>query len=253
LNSELVQREFWSGAMASVLTLNAIGRAQASQRVIIGRAKHGSRRRLQDYVNGNCERLSVAIRASLPELASSSGHGIRWVSPLARNNYVEYRDAGFLRAVGLGMYAAELASFWPKPSPSWDALAIISLEGDASGVLLVEGKSHPAEIYVSGCKAEGSTRGKIEKALANAKQWCGVAAETEWMGSIYEYARRIAHLYFLREVLKHQAWLVNVFFLNDPIGRADRPVWEHELSQARAALGLTAPLRYAIDVFLPTL
>jgi hypothetical protein len=41
---------------------------------------------------------------------------------LAQNNYLEYRDGDFLRAVGLGEFAGELESFWPTGGQSWDAL-----------------------------------------------------------------------------------------------------------------------------------
>jgi len=63
------------------------------------RAHRGSQRQLQDYVNENPEVLNAAILAVLPARLTELGASIRWVSPLARTDYQEYRDGEFLAAV----------------------------------------------------------------------------------------------------------------------------------------------------------
>jgi hypothetical protein len=220
-----------------------------------GRAHRGSRRQLQDYVNEQEAVLTNAVMEALPSRLRELGAHIRWVSPLAKDDYVEYRDADFLRAVGLGDFVGELANFWPSGGPSWDALAIIS-DSDGRirpGVILVEAKSHIPEIYGSGCQAGPSSRGLIEKALAETKDWCGASTDADWTGPLYQSANRLAHLYFIRERLKRPAWLVNLYFINDPIGPTDEDAWKVELQKVKASLGLTSNVPFAIDLFLVAL
>jgi hypothetical protein len=223
--------------------------------VTCGRARRGSRRQLQDYVNEHEGVLTTAVIEALPHRFQELGAHIRWVSPIAQDDYTEYRDAGFLRAVGLGDSADELATFWPSGAPSWDALAIIS---DSDGrirpnVVLVEAKSHIPEIYGSGCQAGTHSRVVIEKALAASKHWCGARTDADWTGPLYQSANRLAHLYFIRERLKRQAWLVNLYFINDPIGPADHVAWNAELQKVKDSLGLTSKVPFTIDLFLPAL
>lgn len=66
-------------------------------------------------------------------------------------------------------------------------------------------------------------------------------------------ANRLAHLYLVRELLGCSAWLVNLYFLNDPIGPVDQDDWKAELINVKASLGLTSSVPFAIDVFLPAL
>ena len=125
-----------------------------AQNVTWGRAHRGSRRQLQDYVNEHETELTDSMMVALPSRLRELDARIRWVSPLTQDNYTEYRDADFLRAVGLGDHVDELARFWPFGRPSWDALGVIS---DSQAwirpkVILVEAKSHVSEIYGSGCK-----------------------------------------------------------------------------------------------------
>jgi hypothetical protein len=220
-----------------------------------GRARRGSQRQLQDYVNEHETILTDALMEALPSRFQELGATIEWVSPLAQNDYIEYRDAEFLRTVKLGRYTDNIANFWPSGGPCWDALALISTPGNQTtpGVILVEAKSHISEIYGSGCQASSRSRELILRSFTAAKQWCGVNLESDWTGPLYQSANRLAHLYFLREVLGCSAWLVNLYFLNDSIGPADEDDWRAELVKVKTSLGLTSSLPFAIDVFLPAL
>lgn len=220
-----------------------------------GRAHRGSRRQLQDYVNEHEAVLTEALMDALPSRLRELDAHIRWVSPLAKDDYAEYRDADFLWAVGLGNFVSELANFWPSGGPSWDALATIS-DSDGRihpGVILVEAKSHIPEIYGNGCQAGPDSRDVIEKALAETKDWCKASADADWTGPLYQSANRFAHLYFIRERLKRQAWLVNIYFIDDEIGPTDYDAWKAELQKMKASLGLTSSVPFAIDLFLPAL
>ena len=181
------------------------------------RAHRGSQRQLQDYVNQKPEVLNAAILAVLPSRLTELGASIRWVSPLAQADYQEYRDGEFLAAIGMPDAASQLAEFWPSMGPCWDALGVISDPGGRlkRGAILVEAKSHISEIYGNGCQAAGASLSKIDRALAETKEWLGVEGDSDWLGPLYQYANRIAHLYFMLKKHGRPAWLLNMYFLND--------------------------------------
>lgn len=233
----------------------AVNSRRRVARVAAGRAVKGSQFQLQNYVNNHPEVISQAILQELPPQLLEMGAQIRWVSPLAQDGYREYRDAEFLERLGLGSYARDLSDFWPSMGPSWDALGIISdsMGRMEPGVILLEAKSHIAEIYGNGCQASSQSRAKIESAISRAVSWCGVATNENWLGPLYQSANRIAHLYLLHERLRTPAWLVNIYFINDPIGPADRPAWEREVQRVKGQLGLTRPVPNMVDLYLPAL
>jgi hypothetical protein len=171
---------------------------------------------------------------------------------LTVDNFREYRDADFLDRVGLGRLSKELALFWPRGGPSWDALASIT-GGEGAGVVLVEAKSHIPEIYGNGCQAGPTARTKIVAALYKTQQWCGVGADTDWLGPLYQSANRLAHLYFLVEEARVPAWLVNLYFVNDPIEPTSATEWKAAIESVKDGLGLPSAPRNSIDILLPAL
>jgi hypothetical protein len=210
---------------------------------------------LQDYVNEYPDVLTDAVRSQLPADVRELRLRIQWVSPLRDEDYREYRDADFLQRVGLLRFAKELAEFWPGMGPSWDGLGILS---DANGrinpgVILVEAKSHIAEIYGPGCQADAESLVKIKAALAQTRAWCGASTEANWLGPLNQSANRIAHLYLISECLRTPAWLVNLYFVADPIGPVDRPRWEREVANIKNQLGLNGAIKNMIEVYLPAL
>ena len=142
---------------------------------------------------------------------------LEWVSPLQKENFAEYQDAAFLRAGGCEYLTDELRLFWPKGGPVWDALAVAGFQNNKKGIILAEAKSRPPEIYGGGMKARArESREKIEKALNLTKAWLGVSPDIEWTGRLYQSANRLAHLYFFRQIMKIPAWMMNIYFINDP-------------------------------------
>lgn len=224
-------------------------------RTVAGRASRGSQRQLQDYVNAHEGELSRAVLDALPARLQELGAYIRWVSPLVLQDYAEYRDADFLHAIGLSQFSSQLAAFWPSGGPSWDALAVVSTpEGKTvPGIILVEAKSHIPEIYGNGCQAGPHSRGLIEESLDAAKRWYGARMDANWTGPLYQSANRLAHLYFIRERLKRPAWLVNLYFEDDPYRPTGRDCWKRELAQVKSSLGLSNATEGVIELFLPAL
>ncbi len=209
-----------------------------------GRALAGSQRQIQYYVNEQPILLQQTISNSfgIPLI-------LRWVSPLSSAKYREYRDSAFLNALGIGKHRKSLNLFWPSGGPRWDALAVI----EGGGILLVEAKSHVPEIFGNGCgaEAEASVR-KIDRAMVATGEWLNIAPRTNWKGTLYQSVNRIAHLYFLREVLGIEAWLVNVYFTDDPHSPTSRASWETGLATVKESLG-TFQIPFCADVVLPAM
>jgi hypothetical protein len=207
-----------------------------------GRAFAGSQRWLQYFVNQERGRV---LSKNIAKASGLSTGQMEWTSPLTRDRFAEYRDEAFLQAVGLEALWPALSDFWPNRGPCWDGLARV---GD--GALLVEAKSYPGEVESGGCKASPVSRDKIERALNQAKTWLGAEPSADWLGPLYQSANRLAHLYFLREVARVPAWLVNVYFLNDPRTPTERPAWDRSLAEVQTRLGLKSAPPFTISVFL---
>ena len=203
-----------------------------------GRAFKGSQLQTQVYVNRRPGELVDAIRQELPTLPDD--FGLTWVSPLAERRYVEYQDAAFLQSLGLEAHTPSLADFWPARGPVWDALAVVDARGDRPGVLLAEGKSYREELFGRGCQASEPSRSQIAAAIVRTQRWLGVDEEPErWMGRLYQTANRLAHLYWLREVVGVRAWLVHLLFVDDPHAPTTRDHWVAAMEAANEELGLT--------------
>jgi len=208
---------------------------------------------MQTYVNWNQEELSKGILDYLPSL-SSLNPSIIWVSPLQKDKYFEYQDKAFLDAMGFGHLSDPLSDFWPRGGPVWDALASIDLPGNPNerGVLLVEAKSHPPEVYGGGMQAKAAASiAKIMSSLSRTKEWLGVNKESDWTGPLYQSANRLAHLYFFREIVNVPTWLVNIYFVNDPHSPTDYAEWQRSLMKVKIDLGIRSlEIPYIADIFL---
>ncbi len=216
-----------------------------------GAAFHGSQHQIQLYVNERADRLSQAVIAATPSIPRDAQ--MEWVSPLQKKQYQEYRDGDFLDAVGLRALRSQLACFWPKRGPSWDALAKVEHAGKP-GAILVEAKAHPTEIYNGeGSRASGESRKTIEAALRRTCEWLKVPYRPIWIGCLYQSANRLAHLYFLREVAGADAWLANVYFLDDRGYKpTSRDEWTSALAKVKEEIGIAkVSVPYSCEVFLP--
>lgn len=92
----------------------------------------------------------------------------------------------------------------------------------------------------------------IDAAIAVTKGWLRIGPQADWKGPLYQSANRIAYLYFLREILQVEAWLVNAYFTDDhsistPTSRAE---WQGKLADVKKSLGVGV-VPYCADVFLP--
>ncbi len=152
------------------------------------------------------------------------------------------------------------SDFWPQrgKQPTWDAVAKLTNVREPEWVLF-EAKANRPEFCSLPSGAIGGGRKKIEKAIGSVKKHMGVHWRFHWLGTYYQYANRLACLYFLTEVAHVPARLVFVYFFGDsfPDGAPcpkTKDEWEEAIHACHLTLGL--PDRHALsgqvhEVFLP--
>ena len=196
-------------------------------------AAKGSQRWLQIAVNRRPEVLNAPLRRAL---GVPDGTPVEWLSPLASERFVEYRDGATYDRLGVAL-RRPWQDFWPSGGPMWDGLA---RAGEAR--ILVEAKAHIPEVVSTGTRATGAARERVAASLRAVQDALAPRNEgtVDWTGTFYQYANRLAHLHFLREDNGVPAHLVYVYFLNatDVRGPADRLEWEGALKVVECYLGL---------------
>ncbi len=178
-------------------------------RHVDGKARAGSRKWLQVLVNDHTELLNFCITPKLRPRPEN----IEWLSPLRQDDYAEYSDDDFLRQLGAVLDGRKLGDFWPDRGPHWDALG----RTDEGQILLVEAKSHVREMLSTLKARDPVSRQKICSSLSETKWYIGSRSgdEKDWTTGVYQYANRLAHLYFLNQLNNEKAFLVLLCFLND--------------------------------------
>jgi hypothetical protein len=116
-------------------------------------------------------------------------------------------------------------------------------------IVLVEAKARLAEFVSPASQASEASLLKIEAAFAQVKECLGVAPGFDWTQAYYQYANRIAHLWWLREN-GVDAHLMFVDFINDEDvgGPSDIETWRGAYAVADDQLGL--PQRHALSPFI---
>lgn len=177
---------------------------------------------------------------------------IQWVSPLKTEEYAEYRDKKFLEQLNITKVANELLEFWPRNGPQWDALGKFG----ENGVLLVEAKANIPELASPPSSAVNPlSKQLITTSLNETKKYIGVALDTDWTGSYYQYLNRLAHLYFLRVQQGIPEYLVMVYFIGDQTvdGPSTQKQWGTAIERMHKTLGIPENHRlkpYIIDIFI---
>lgn len=197
----------------------------------------GSQRWLQIAVNRCPDVINSAIADALN---LCPGEKIEWLSPLESDCFAEYRDAQFVKRLGVSLKCRPLKDFWPKRGPQWDGLA----RTNRDRLLLIEAKANIPELDSGPMKAENEDSiKKIKKSLAKTRKFLKVKSETDWSQCFYQYANRLAHLHLLKELNCLDAYLVFVYFVGDWTRLPDedpvsREGWEGAVSLAEKHLGI---------------
>jgi hypothetical protein len=93
---------------------------------------------------------------------------------------------------------------------------------------------------MASCCGAGSEPLKvIEAAFSKTPRWIGPRRDREWTRPFYQFANRLAHLYFLREECVVEAWLTHVYFTGDPYYPTSREQWDDWLREVRFELGMS--------------
>ena len=207
----------------------------------------GSLKWIQVLVNENSDLLASALRPHLPARAAEA---ITWLSPLHEDDYAEYRDEGFLERMQIENLHVPLQDFWPANGPQWDALGRTSEQ-----ILLVEAKANVPEI-ISHCGAtsDASLR-RIKSSLKQTQAYLGGKCRMDWTSGFYQYANRLAHLYFLRELNRLDAYLIFIYFLHDDTHiSTSRDEWAGALALQNNLMGLGRHRlhEYVVELFIDT-
>ena len=214
-------------------------------------ALRGSQRWLQIAVNRCPGIVDDAISRTM---GLGQDETIEWRSPLESEDFIEYRDQAFLERFGVNPRHRQLSDFWPARGPVWDGLARTS----AGRSLMIEAKANIPEFNSSPTGASGRSLTKIEAALEETKSFLHVRSETDWTRCFYQYANRLAHLYFLRELNGIDAALVFVYFTGDTtvpgVDPVSRDGWEAAIALATNHLGVRPSSPWlrenVVDVFI---
>ena len=130
-----------------------------------------------------------------------------------------------------------LSEFWPKSGPRWDGLARTEADGK---LILVEAKAHIEEAVDFRSKASQTSLRRIHERLDEAKSAFRANKDACWHSPLYQMANRLAHLYYLAEINKKDAYLVFTDFANAP--DVPQPVtceeWQGAARLAYKCLGL---------------
>lgn len=208
---------------------------------------YGSEHHFISYRSNHPERLDEVVNRALPNLGL-----IDWLYP-KDGVCEEPRDLAFLE---LSEPQIELwHDFWPNSgNRRWDGIA--RCNGDW---LLFEAKANETEFNSPGTDASPKSFQQIIEALGEVKRHLRVPQETVWHQKYYQYANRIAVVYFLNVVAKIPAHLIFLYFTGDafPDGRTcphNEQDWRLLIDNCHAALKLPSahPLSDRIhEVFLP--
>lgn len=179
-----------------------------------------------------------------------SPNSIEWLSPLKSDEFAEYKDGAFLELLGLSAYKDDLRNFWPDRGPQWDALGRFS---DKGPYILLEAKANISEVQ-SKCSASSEvSKELIKKSLGRTQDFLNCSSENDWMKDYYQYANRLAHLYFLKEQCGIDARMVFLYFVNDethiPTSQAK---WNEAIDDQKMVMGLNEHnlQRYIAEVFV---
>jgi hypothetical protein len=190
---------------------------------------------------GSLKWIQLAVRHCPEVLQPARLARIDWLSPRLEDDFAEYRDDAFLDLLGLSHLKDSLQEFWPKRGPQWDALGITE-----RGPVLVEAKAHVREFFSLPTQAGDTSRKRIEAAFAEVQRDLGLQPSTSWADVYFQYANRLAFLWWLRRN-GVEAELLFVSFLNDSDigGPSSAETWNAAFAGADYALGL--PSRHPLS------
>jgi hypothetical protein len=117
----------------------------------------------------------------------------------------------------------------------------------------VEAKANIPEIMTNIQAKSKKAISQIEKSLFETKKYLNCQSGLNWEHGFYQYANRIAHLYFLRRICSVNAFIVFIYFLNGHTRLlTSRKEWNGVIKLQKQLLGLRRHKlqQYVADVFI---
>jgi hypothetical protein len=198
----------------------------------------GSQRLLQIAVTHRPERLLSAMRRAG---AVGRRESLDWVSPLAAEEYREFKDAAALEKLRLiGKLRVPLSDFWPSRGCVWDGLALAATDRP----VLVEAKAHIPEAASPPSQASEKAMLLIIRSLTLARRHYAPRSKADWHKVFYQYANRLAYQFYLRQLNGIDSSLVFLEFTNaaDMDGPTSEQEWNGATRLIHHLLGLPADL-----------
>lgn len=192
------------------------------------------------------QRPAILDTAILEKIRAPAGASIDWFYPPRPTNKAAREPQGLTFLKDQKGVLAKWHEFWPQTGrqQTWDGVARLQVNGKQSDWLLIEAKAtHPE--FCSG-PSQASKKGgykQIERSLGRTKGHLGVHRDFPWLGTYYQYANRLACLYFLNSKADVPARLVAIYFTGDSFPNGRRcPASEGEWNDLIHARGLTLGL-----------
>ena len=210
------------------------------------KATKGSQKWIQKLIN---EKPNILNKQLHTKLGMQENDELRWLSPRGNDDYAEYRDETFLERLGITLELCPLRDFWPSRGPQWDALG----KTNSKKLFLIEAKSHIPELISTFKGKNQASIDKIQSSLKETKERFGSKTDFDWSKTFYQYTNRLAYVYLLRKN-KLDAWLIDVYFLNDVDMDGPKTIdeWRGAIRLLHRCLGLRKRLlkKWVVDVFI---
>lgn len=198
------------------------------------KGKIGSQRLLQATIAQHPDLLNEVLQESG---AIKESENITWTSPIAADQFKEFQDQAFLEKIGVSnSIDYPLNKFWPRKGPVWDATGITS----SGRPILLEAKAHIPEAASPASGASPKSMVLIEASLEEARKYFAPRSSAVWLGTFYQYANRLAHLYYLQHLNKIPSVLIFLNFINatEMDGPTSNLEWEGAIRLLHTVLGL---------------
>jgi len=218
---------------------------------------YGSEWHLLRYLGRHREELNRGIIK-----AAGAGTRVEWLdfdyTGIRKQPDAELKGLDFLAGPKYRKVRSKWREFWPPGGkPNWDAVGWLYRSG-GKDLLLVEAKAHVNELE-STCQAKSeASRRQINRALDDTKEYLGAREKAVWTEKFFQYANRLATLYFLN-VHGVPSRLILVYFVGDVFPGGTRgpkkpATWREALRKQDRYLGIprSHPLKGLIHkLFLP--
>jgi len=205
---------------------------------------------LRKLINDNTDLLNDYL---INNQIVHENESIEWLSPIIKDDFAEYYDEEFLDRLEIfkNKLQIPLREFWPKSGPRWDGLG----RTNTNKCFLIEAKAHIEEAvdYSTGATSELSID-LINNSIDKARKFYSDSKMSYWQKPFYQYANRLAHLYYLKELNQVNAYLIFIYFCNAP--DVDKPTnkdeWIGHIRTIEKVFALNSKCKNKINIMIDT-